>query len=87
MIDRSSLLQYQKSEQFRAETFRHIGYVCCSPLCLIVLNQLLTGIKFYDRIYTCLLVALILLAFGVKMILESYFMLRAIDEERNNHDE
>ncbi len=70
---------FELSEKFRAETFRHAGYVCCTPFCIMVLNCLLTGFKHYDHRNLCVIISSMLAYCGYKFIAKSYALVSRVD--------
>ena len=85
-----SILDYEKSEKYRAEIIKHGGYVFCSPACILVLNVILGVIEFNFAFITSTLVSAGLLVAGIYMVNKSYKIIYNIDRKRsdlNNGDE
>ena len=81
-ISEDDLWNFELSEKFRAETFRHAGYVCCSPFCIMILNCLLTGFKYYDHMNLCVIMSSMLAYCGYKFITKSYDLVHIVDRSK-----
>lgn len=78
-ISEHEIWHFELSEKFRAETLRHAGYVCFTPFCIMVLNCLLTGFKYYDHMNLCGIISLMLAYCGYKFITKAYGLVSRVD--------
>ena len=81
-VSEHEIWNFELSEKFRAETFRHAGYVCCTPFCIMTLNCLLTGFKCYDHMNLCVTISLVFAYCGYKLITKSYDLVHTVDRSK-----
>ena len=60
---------HHESEKFRAETFRFLGYACCTPFGLSVLNLLMNGKL---NCHSGFILSFFLLLLGLDLVFKSY---------------
>lgn len=72
---------YEISEKFRAGLLEKAGYVLCSPLCLLILNLILSGFQFTVIITVELIVSAVLFYLGLRVLWQGYLALSKVDEQ------
>lgn len=76
------LEKFELSEKFRAETWRHFGYVLCTPVCAIGLYWILSGLIFFPNFGLSFILSILLFISGVVIIINSYNALLKLDSQR-----
>ena len=77
-------MQFELSEKFRAETWRHIGYIWCTPVCSLVFFVIIQS-EFRVSLQN-IFFAILLFVAGYSMVHSSYTFLYRIDEKRSFND-
>lgn len=84
---KSMRVTYEFTEKFRAEVLRHIGYVFCTPFCLIILKWFLLEWGFDVSIVISFTISLALLVVGIRCVYQGYYAMQKLDKRKELKDE
>jgi hypothetical protein len=70
---------YEFTEKFRAEVLKHLGYVLCTPCCLIILKAILLELSFSVNILISFVISFLMLIVGVRCVCQGYSAMEKLD--------